>query len=326
MKEEWRGDGHESANIQEMHVKAWKSEHALLAAHEKVNTTKISSADAQLVHFLNYNYHHSTGNRDNYDLMLRYRGLTSRYALQRSSLFPKEGVHSIPLLLGDGTMAYINTKISLGCTEVATSTKKPLLGRPIQDLMHHVDMLERRALKRKRKALEDNVLDETKDVDTTTAGPDDFEIDSISGNPIQEPISIPLNSTDSPSQLWVDAYSPKQFSDLLSDEKINREVLRALREWDPYVFRKKAPTRHTPNPSSYESKGYKKSTHAHAPAESKKRNMMDNDNEDSTAENLPALKSQDVRPVVDKRVILLSGPPGLLFCISSFVSTSHMGI
>lgn len=37
-------------------------------------------------------------------------------------------------------------------------------------------------------------------------------------------------------QLWVDKYAPKSFVDLLSDERTNREFLRSLKEWDPYVF------------------------------------------------------------------------------------------
>lgn len=38
--------------------------------------------------------------------------------------------------------------------------------------------------------------------------------------------------------LWVDKYAPEGFRDLLSDEKINREVLRAVKAWDPFVFKK----------------------------------------------------------------------------------------
>lgn len=37
--------------------------------------------------------------------------------------------------------------------------------------------------------------------------------------------------------LWVDKYAPDGFRDLLSDEKINREVLRAVKTWDPFVFK-----------------------------------------------------------------------------------------
>ena len=41
--------------------------------------------------------------------------------------------------------------------------------------------------------------------------------------------------------LWVDKYAPSNFSHLLSDERANREVLRALKDWDPYVFKRPAP-------------------------------------------------------------------------------------
>ena len=36
--------------------------------------------------------------------------------------------------------------------------------------------------------------------------------------------------------LWVDKYAPKMFAQLLSPEKTNREVLKALKSWDNYVF------------------------------------------------------------------------------------------
>ncbi|KAF3792213.1 Chromosome transmission fidelity protein [Nymphaea thermarum] len=37
-------------------------------------------------------------------------------------------------------------------------------------------------------------------------------------------------------QLWVDKYAPRSFTELLSDEKTNREVLYWLKEWDSCVF------------------------------------------------------------------------------------------
>lgn len=43
------------------------------------------------------------------------------------------------------------------------------------------------------------------------------------------------------SSLWVDKYSPRQFSQLLSSEKTNRDVLKALKQWDQFVFGKKGP-------------------------------------------------------------------------------------
>jgi len=37
--------------------------------------------------------------------------------------------------------------------------------------------------------------------------------------------------------LWVEKYAPKSFTHLLSEEKLNREVLCALQAWSPYVFK-----------------------------------------------------------------------------------------
>nr|XP_025678795.1 uncharacterized protein LOC112778717 [Arachis hypogaea] len=37
-------------------------------------------------------------------------------------------------------------------------------------------------------------------------------------------------------QLWVEKYAPKSFTELLSDEQTNREVLLWLKQWDSAVF------------------------------------------------------------------------------------------
>ena len=45
-------------------------------------------------------------------------------------------------------------------------------------------------------------------------------------------------------ELWVDKYSPKTFLDLLSDEVINKEVLKWLKSWDHSVLGpSRSPTR-----------------------------------------------------------------------------------
>jgi hypothetical protein len=41
-----------------------------------------------------------------------------------------------------------------------------------------------------------------------------------------------------PKDLWVDRYRPRQFIDLTGDERVNREVLAWVKEWDPCVFGK----------------------------------------------------------------------------------------
>ena len=79
------------------------------------------------------------------------------------------------------------------------------------------------------------------------------------------------------TQLWVDKHAPSAFSHLLSDEQTNRNVLRALRAWDPYVFQKDAP----------------------------KSRFLPNEHEERPH------NSRDIRPLESHRVLLLSGPPGV---------------
>lgn len=45
------------------------------------------------------------------------------------------------------------------------------------------------------------------------------------------------------SSLWVDKYAPSTFLDLLSDERINRDVVRWMKQWDPCVFGTEIPVR-----------------------------------------------------------------------------------
>ena len=70
--------------------------------------------------------------------------------------------------------------------------------------------------------------------------------------------------------LWVDKYAPKMFAQLLSPEKTNREVLKALKGWDNYVFQSKAHTPHT---------GHTEHTAAHDSTHSKSsiKNAVGND-------------------------------------------------
>lgn len=41
--------------------------------------------------------------------------------------------------------------------------------------------------------------------------------------------------------LWVDKYTPKAFSELLSPEQINREILKEVKQWDKFVFKREVP-------------------------------------------------------------------------------------
>lgn len=111
---------------------------------------------------------------------------------------------------------------------------------------------------------------------------------------------IVSDADDNSTHLWVDKYGPKTFSDLLSDERTNREVLRAIRAWDPFVFKKKPPAR--PALPEYMSK-YQKAGNSSSNNMRPKKDERDDERDDS--------QRLDKRPDVNKRVILLCGPPGV---------------
>ena len=48
-------------------------------------------------------------------------------------------------------------------------------------------------------------------------------------------------SKTSKADLWVDRYRPQRFTDLLGDERVHRETMGWLKEWDYCVFKKKKP-------------------------------------------------------------------------------------
>ncbi|KAF9904497.1 hypothetical protein EC991_002657 [Linnemannia zychae] len=84
-------------------------------------------------------------------------------------------------------------------------------------------------------------------------------------------------TSGSNERLWVDKYRPMKYTDLMGDERVNREVLSWIKEWDQCVFGRK----------------YHKFTPEH-----KKQQFKEFRKPDSLG-----------RP--DKKVLLLTGPPGL---------------
>ncbi|KAF9129908.1 hypothetical protein BGW39_003643 [Mortierella sp. 14UC] len=84
--------------------------------------------------------------------------------------------------------------------------------------------------------------------------------------------------TSGPNErLWVDKYRPKKYTDLMGDERVNREVLSWIKEWDQCVFGRK----------------YHKFTPEH-----KKQQFKE-------------FRKPDALGRPDRKVLLLTGPPGL---------------
>ncbi len=115
------------------------------------------------------------------------------------------------------------------------------------------------------------------------------------------------------SGLWVDKYAPKSFAQLLSPEKINREVLRALKLWDSYVFREKSTAISSSNAILGE--GNSKGNADVDVDVMVSDDVEDNDDEYDGDRIIPVSKDKvgvaavkDIRP--QYKIILLCGPPG----------------
>lgn len=87
------------------------------------------------------------------------------------------------------------------------------------------------------------------------------------------------------TRVWVERYRPKRFAELLGDERIHREVMGWLKEWDPCVFRRKNRRRTkefgaTTGPGNHQF-------------------------------GVPPAEYKDPYDRPQQRVLLISGPPGL---------------
>lgn len=189
---------------------------------------------------------------------------------------PKEdSVLTVPLTLADGSRVYVRCSSSRrnGITESGSSnastvglesSKSCALGVSMKELFRRVDTMRRKKIANARR--------------NATLATDESNINGNGGD----------------DRLWVDKHAPKSFPDLLSDERTNREVLRALRGWDPYVFRKAAPLRPLYQRQREQEQQEKQDVYG-------KKNQKEEVKKDTN----------DKRPEENARVILLSGPPGV---------------
>lgn len=113
------------------------------------------------------------------------------------------------------------------------------------------------------------------------------------------------------SSLWVEKYAPKSFLDLLSDEQINRDVVRWLKTWDTCVFGAKEDTaaaaaaKKAAAKKAYNNKKYNRGANGDVPG--------------------AFLENADPHGRPEYKAILLCGPPGLGKTTLAHVVARHCG-
>ncbi|KAG0169481.1 hypothetical protein DFQ30_003575 [Apophysomyces sp. BC1015] len=109
------------------------------------------------------------------------------------------------------------------------------------------------------------------------------------------------------NQLWVDKYRPQTFVDLLGDQRVNRDVLRWVKQWDYCVFGKLPPQ------ESQREKALRqyKNTFGSKPSYDEESNRPNK------------LKDSLLRP--EQKILLISGPPGFGKTTLAHIVAKHAG-
>lgn len=218
----------------------------------------------------------------------------------------RDGQCNYTIVLPDGNRYFLkprNKKSDVVNSRVTSGGN--LLTKSMDEIAREADAIKVNILA--KKALSENrILEAEASKHRAVVDTDDLRLDDDIQEIVQKNILVE-------SGLWVDKYAPKSFAQLLSPEKINREVLRALKLWDPYVFRDKSAA--VSGSSATLSEGNVKGSTEMDVDVTVNDDVEDNDDEYDVDRIIPVSKDKggtvsvkDIRP--QYRIILLCGPPG----------------
>uniref|UniRef100_UPI0037E8DE2C chromosome transmission fidelity protein 18 homolog n=1 Tax=Semicossyphus pulcher TaxID=241346 RepID=UPI0037E8DE2C len=223
---------------------------------------------------------------------------------------PLEG-EFITVTDSSGSRVYLRQKEDTG-TKVAESRMVPNSQGSLGLLAVPIGVL--RVLEADRR--HQQVVEESQHLtDLLTSSVNDVLVDPESRE--DEENDDPEDAEGRKSRLWVDRFSPRHYTELLSDDFTNRCLLKWLKLWDTVVFgreRKSRPARsdrQPPNPNSFK------------PNQPNQNQNRFKTKIEMTEELLEAELDQYKRPKF--KVALLSGPPGLGKTTLAHIIAKHAG-